>query len=201
MSEFDAERPISAEAAEIAALLERAVTGDAAAFEQIVMRTERRVLALASRLLGSMDDAQDAAQEVFIRAFKYLHRFDARKPIEPWLVGITVNVCRTIARKRQQYARFFLGAAPREEEFAETESSTDPHADLASREQRRALRTVLANLPEKERTALVLRDLEGLSTAEVAGILGSSEATVRAQISSARVKIKKAFDRMKGGRP
>src|SRR5262245_3707326 len=71
---------------EMAALVELAIAGDSAAFEQIVIRTERRVLNLAYRLLGSLADAQDAAQEVFLRAFKYLHRFDARKPLEPWLI-------------------------------------------------------------------------------------------------------------------
>src|ERR1700704_3060826 len=72
-------------ASELTILLTRAASGDGAAFEQIVVRHERRVLTLSWRLLGAMEDAQDAAQEVFLRAFKYLRRFDTRRPLEPWL--------------------------------------------------------------------------------------------------------------------
>jgi RNA polymerase sigma-70 factor (ECF subfamily) len=68
----------------------------------------------------------------------------------------------------------------------------DPHDDLHSEEQKKMLYKALQELPEKERAAVVLRDIEGFSTAEVAGILGSSEATVRSQISTARLKIRKA---------
>src|SRR5438552_1523866 len=77
---------------EIAALVERTLSGDSAAFEQIILRYERRVFSLSMKLLGAADDAEDAAQEVFLRAFKYLHRLDTRKPIEPWLMQVTVNV-------------------------------------------------------------------------------------------------------------
>src|SRR5688572_7948491 len=95
------------ETSEIVLLLDRAIAGDTVAFEQIVLRSERRVLTLAWRLLSSMDDAQDAAQEVFLRVFKYLHRFDPRKPFEPWLVRMTVNVCRDIGQQRQRRRMIF----------------------------------------------------------------------------------------------
>ena len=81
----------------VAKIIARAITGDRTAFEEIILLHERRVLTLAYRLLGTPEDAQDAAQEVFLRAFKYLRRFDASKPLEPWLVRMTVNVCRGAA--------------------------------------------------------------------------------------------------------
>src|SRR5262249_5733590 len=87
--------------AEFTLLLERAIAGDVSAFEQIIVRYERRVFTLAWRLLGSFEDAQDASQEVFLRAFRFLHRFDKRRPLEPWLVRMTVNVCRDFGRKRR----------------------------------------------------------------------------------------------------
>src|SRR5438552_11705537 len=87
--------------AEFALVLQRAIAGDVSAFEQIMVRFERRVLTLAWRLLGSMEDAQDASQEVFLRAFRFLHRFDTRRSLEPWLVRMTVNVCRDLGRKRK----------------------------------------------------------------------------------------------------
>ena len=188
MTRIDREEP-----EEIAVLLRRAVAGDASAFEKIIMRFERRILMLAWRLLGTAEDAQDASQEVFLRAYKYLHRFDSGRQFEPWLVRMTVNVCRDLGRKRQRYPNVAIEA--------ETLQATgDPHSELSSEEQRQMVHAALAELPEKERAAVVLRDIEGFSTAEVAEILGSSEVTVRSQISSARVKIKKAIERKKRGR-
>src|SRR4051794_36529877 len=96
--------------AETACLVQRTIAGDTAAFEQIISRYERRILNLCIRLLGASDgadDAQDAAQEVFLRAFKYLHRLDVRKPIEPWLIRMTVNVCRDMGRTRQRRRNIF----------------------------------------------------------------------------------------------
>src|ERR1700674_3130745 len=87
--------------AEFALVVQRAIAGDVSAFEQIIVRFERRVLTLAWRLLGSAEDAQDASQEVFLKAFRFLHRFDARRPFEPWIVRMTVNVCRDLGRKRK----------------------------------------------------------------------------------------------------
>ena len=178
---------------EVAVLLERAIAGDISAFEQIIVRHERRVLTLAWRLLGRLEDAQDASQEVFLRAFRYLHRFDSRRPFEPWLIRVTVNVCRDLGRKRQQQRNAPIELEP-------IEAGGDPHSELNAEEQRRMLQAALRDLPEKEKAALILRDIDGFSTAEAARILGSSEPTVRAQISSARVKIRKAVERIKRGR-
>jgi len=171
-----------------AVVLDRAVAGDVAAFEQIIVRYERRVLSLAWRLLGRPEDAQDASQEVFLRAFRYLHRFDRRRPFEPWLMKMTVNVCHDLGKTRQQHPNAEIDPDA-------LRGKSDPHADLHSEEQKKMLYEALQELPEKERAAVVLRDIEGFSTAEVAEILGSSEPTVRSQISNARVKIKKAVKR------
>src|SRR5688572_11473735 len=91
-----------------AKLIERAITGDRTAFEEIVLQHERRVFTLAYRLLGTEEDAQDAAQEVFLRAFKYLRRFDTTRPLEPWLVRMTVNVCRRAGRGRTRTRSLFV---------------------------------------------------------------------------------------------
>lgn len=153
-------------------------------FEQLVIRYERRVFSLAVKLLGCADDAEDAAQEVFFRMFKYMHRFDVRKPIEPWLMQMTVNVCRNIGRSRQQ--RWETFPAPLDSEMPARDQSPDPHAGLTEEQQKRLLWKALDCLPKKERLALVLRDIDGLSTSEAASILGSSETTVRSQVSRAR---------------
>jgi RNA polymerase sigma-70 factor (ECF subfamily) len=176
----------SEEEKEFVQVLARAISGDVSAFEQIVIRYERRVLTLAWRLLGSGADAQDASQEVFMRAFRFLRKFDSTRPFEPWLIRLTVNVCRDIGRKRTVTVLLDADAV---------QAHSDPHMELSSEEQKAMLKKALQELPEKERAAVVLRDIEGFSTAEVAEILGSSAATVRSQISTARLKIRKVLKR------
>src|SRR5829696_4912942 len=105
---------LPADAAEVSRLVRLTLRGDQAAFEQIIIRYESRVMTLAVRLLGNRDDAPDAAQEVFLRAFKYLHRVDTRRPLEPWLFRIAVNVCRDLLRRRAQRQTTFVDADPAE---------------------------------------------------------------------------------------
>jgi RNA polymerase sigma-70 factor (ECF subfamily) len=172
-----------------AEILRRAIAGDRVAFEQVVIRHERRVLMTAFHLLGQLQDAQDAAsQEVFLRLYKYLRGFDQNRDLLPWLYRVTVNVCRDINRKRRNLTTSDM------EQWDLASFRSDPDADVRRAEQRQMINRALHTLTEKERMALVLRDIEGLSTKEVAGILGSSEATVRVQISTARVKIRKFVD-------
>lgn len=189
-----------------ARLAARAGAGDAAAFEQLMIATERRVVATAWRMLGNREDARDAAQEVFLRMYKYLHRYRPEQDFHGWLYRITLNVCRDIARKRQQSAGNSMPASP------DTGRERDRPPDLSNRgeaeefallnQQRAVLKRALQTLPEKERAALVLRDLEGLTTEEVARILRSRPVTVRSQISSARRKLKLYCERWlkNGGR-
>src|SRR5215831_8101701 len=120
---------IEPDAEEFAILLERAKAGDVSAFERIIVRYERRVLSVSWRLLGKLEDAQDASQEVFLRAFRYLHRFDRRRPFEPWLMKMTLNVCHDFGKKRKHQ--------PESEIDPDTlSSSADPHGDLHSQEQK-----------------------------------------------------------------
>jgi RNA polymerase sigma-70 factor (ECF subfamily) len=186
---------LSAEAADVARLVHLTLGGDLTAFEQIILRYETRVMTIAARILGTRDDARDVAQEVFLRAFKYLHRLDLRKPMEPWLVRITVNVCRDAARTRQLRRDTFADVDPPDA----IDEAADPYAGLIRKQERQVLRRALDSLPEKERLAIVLRDIEGLSTAEVASILQSSETTVRSQVSRGRLRLKREIDRLVGG--
>jgi RNA polymerase sigma-70 factor (ECF subfamily) len=185
----------SRDAEEMARVVRLTLGGDAAAFEQIIRRYETRVMTMAARFLGARDEACDVAQEVFLRAFKYLHRLDLDKPIEPWLMQIAANVCRDAARRRQRVRNTFVDI-----ESPDTmDDSPGPYDGLARKEERRVLHKALQSLPEKERLAIVLRDVEGRSTAEVASILRSSETTVRSQVSRGRLKLKAAIDRLMGG--
>jgi len=182
---------------EVAEIVQRALTGDPSAFEQLIARFERRVMTVSLRILGTREDAHDAAQEVFLRVFRYLHRLDPRKPIEPWLMRVTINVCRDIGRKRRRHQSSCQDLS--DVHSLPMTKTQDPHDGLAEEQQRNLLRRALDELSEGERIAIVLRDVEGLTTAEVAEILQSPEATVRSRISRGRLKLKEAVDRMSRG--
>jgi RNA polymerase sigma factor (sigma-70 family) len=167
----------------------RARAGDEEAFALLVERYERMVLRTAKRLLGRLDLAQDAAQEAFLRLHRHLSRFDESRGLGPWLYRVVVNVCRDMSRR--QRSKRALGL----DEVLELQSAADAAVALddavARDEQRRLVQAALLTLPLKEREAIVLRDIEGLATCEVARILGTSEGTVRSQICTGRLKIKR----------
>jgi RNA polymerase sigma-70 factor (ECF subfamily) len=163
-------------------------TGDLVAFETLMRQHERLVLVTALRLLGNMEDAKDASQEVFLRLYRNLGKVGASGNFPAWLYRVTVNVCYDMGRKR-------TASIPVEDAPDLAAPGADPHQSAAGTERQRVLHMSLRMLSAKERAALVLRDLEGLSTGEVAQALGSSEATVRSQISQARVKVKDFVER------
>jgi RNA polymerase sigma-70 factor (ECF subfamily) len=149
-------------------------------FERLVRAHERMVLGVAYRLLGKMEDAQDAAQEVFLKLFQ--KRGQIQGDPKSWLYRVTINVCNDWFRKRTALAE-------------PDEHVADPSGDaltvITLDERKRLLTKALQTLGERERAAIVLRDIEGLSTQEVAKILGVEEVTVRSQICVARVKLAK----------
>ncbi|HEV2708227.1 MAG TPA: sigma-70 family RNA polymerase sigma factor [Pyrinomonadaceae bacterium] len=190
-AEADASSPLSS-------LAERARAGETAAFEQLMTRTQHGVAATAWRLLGNREDARDATQETYLRAYKYLHSYRAEQDFQGWLYRVTVNVCRDMLRAGR-------GASNRIDSFEDeragavldTLAAEDDTEQAALLAQRRAIvGRALATLPEKERTAVVLRDLEGLSTEEVARVMKTRPATVRSQVSTGRAKLKLYCERL-----
>lgn len=163
--------------------IKKAKAGDLDAFERILILHERPVLRFAQRLLGNGEDAKDAAQEVFIRLHGHLSRFREDSEVSPWLYRVTVNVCHDIRRRRKQTSPVNAG-------LEVLDPAQDPEQPLTAVQERAMLIAALGTLTERERAAIVLRDMEGFTTAEVAWILGSSETTVRSQISTGRVKLR-----------
>jgi RNA polymerase sigma-70 factor (ECF subfamily) len=173
--------------------IEKAKSGDAAAFERIFVLHERMVLRTAQRLLMNIEDAKDAAQEVFLRLHRNLPRIREDKDLAPWLYRMTVNICLDAKRRSKPNV-------PIDQTREACDLSLDPEQALRRGQERALLTAALHLLGDRERAAIVLRDLEGCSTAAVAEILGSSEGTVRSQISTGRAKIRKfVLERL--GRP
>ena len=141
------------------------------------------VLRTAQRLLLSEADAQDAAQEVFLKLHRFASKFDESRDLRPWLYRMTVNVCHDLRRKRK--LDLALENVPQR-----AASEPTPEERWSSEERRQMLFSALAALSDREREAIVLRDLEGLTTAEVGEAMGTTEATVRSQIAMGRAKLK-----------
>lgn len=178
-------------------VVERAQAGDADAFTEIVSWYQRRVVTTAWRILGDETEALDVAQDVFLRLHRYLRSFDPAQDFGGWLYRMVVNACHDARRRRPRHLSLEDDRA--RGALDDLRSPDDVEASAGALEDERVLAAALATLSEKERAALVLRDLEGLSTQEVADALGSSPTTVRSQISVARAKLR-AF-RERASRP
>jgi len=155
-------------------------------FAGLVAQHLRRVFAVLYRMVGNSADAQDVAQEVFLKAFQRQQQLRDPERVLPWLLRIAANAAIDFQRAR---------AAQRQEPWDDTleprSPEISPESRLLQQERQRRLHRALRLLSPKERAAIVLRDLEGLSGAEVAGALGCSRITVRAHIASARVKLRR----------
>jgi RNA polymerase sigma-70 factor (ECF subfamily) len=174
-------------------LVLRARAGDLYAFEQLMVGYQKQVLCTAARILRRHEDAKDAAQEVFLKLYRHLWRIQPES-VRSWLYRVTVNICRDMVRKSVRFPVAVLEDDAMEREFSHSEFR-QVEASIQLGQQREILQSALQELPFKERAALVLRDIEGLSTEETARTLKSSATTVRSQISSARVKIKHYCER------
>ena len=182
--------------AAIAYVIEQAKEGDSFAFEQLITSYQHRVVATAWRMLGNREDARDASQEVFLRVYKYLGGFRADQDFAAWLYRIIINVCRDHMRRRGRPDQFTSFEVEHELGNLDAHASNEDVEGAAIRSQQHAMIIrALDTLSKKERAAIVLRDMEGLTTEEVARVLGSTQTTVRSHISSARAKIKKFRDR------
>lgn len=169
--------------------LAKAQAGDAAAFEQLVRSYDRSVLRIAYRITGNEDDAREICQDVFLQLHRQLRKLDASRDPGPWIYRVAVNRANDYLRSRRVH-----------EELEDRPSGVvDPERQAAARQLERMLARALAGLPEKERSAVLLRDVAGLETRAVAEILGSSETTVRSQISSARGKLRVALEKAQKG--
>lgn len=169
----------------------RARRGDLDAFDIIIRRSERKVVSVAWRMLGNEDDARDAAQEVFLRVFRYLGSFRDGENFSAWLYRIAINTCRDARRGRNLRAVRFAALDEQEQVLSEGIASTELPEDAVLRAQRHALiQRALASLADREREAFVLRDLEELTTDEAASVLGMRSVTVRSYVSTARAKVR-----------
>ena len=177
-----------------ARLLEQARKGDQAAFGDLVLRYERRLISVILRFVRDVELARDLAQETFLRAYERLEQFDPSRRFGPWLFRIGVNLTLDYLRRRKRRGWISLFS----------DSSLEKGPDPAVADPRQALdleqevRLVLDQIPEKYRTVLVLRDLENFSTSEIAAIENRKEATIRWRLAEARNLFQKLWSTRQG---
>jgi RNA polymerase sigma-70 factor (ECF subfamily) len=166
------------------ACIEKVLQGDPAAFESLVNRYQARLIAFLWNLLGSGEDAHDAAQEVFIQAYVHLGRFDRSRNFKPWLFAIAYNRGIDLLRHKRRFRLFrerqAAGDAPPEA------AAADPPIDESP-----FWRPLLAKITPQERSVLALKYNEGCGCDEIAVTLNCSESTVRVHLLNARRKLKK----------
>ncbi len=167
-----------------ARLIVAAQSGDAAAFEQLVRRYSRRVFRLAYSFLHNSDDAADVVQEVFLRAFRNLARFDVQRSFYPWLHRITRNLC----LNRRELKANREATLPTEDLLPA--AGRDPLALTLEREEIETLRRALCSLPEMHREILMLKHFQECSYAEMAEILDIPIGTVMSRLYNARRKLR-----------
>lgn len=165
-------------------LVRRARNGDTAAFDELVARHGRLVLSLARKIVRNRTEAEDIAQETFLRFFRSLDRLDPARPLEPWLVRLTVNAARSQVTRRPQRREEQL---PEERELSPGRG--DPAVSLQNTQLRQALQAAIETLPERERLVFLLRDQEGLDAGTIAEALGVADVTIRRQSMEARRKV------------
>ena len=174
-----------------ARLVHLARQGDHEAFGQLVVRYERRVVKVIQRFIADRETVADLTQEAFLRAFQRLQQFDPARRFGPWLFKLAVNLTCDHLRRQQRRGRWSLFSSRPEEWLTDSASAAASRRDEITVQVQR----VLLELPEAYRTVLILRDLEGFCTADVAAITDRTEATIRWRLAEARKMFRDAWER------
>jgi RNA polymerase sigma-70 factor (ECF subfamily) len=164
-------------------LVERARGGDGSAYATLVRDHEETAFRIAYVICGNAADAEEAAQEAFVKAYKALGRFRSGEPLRPWLLAIVANEARNRRRSAGRRAALVLRAAGEGRPFGEAAPS--PEAALLAGERREALLAAVGRLVERDRTVIACRYLLDLSEAETAKTLGVRPGTVKSRLSRA----------------
>ena len=172
----------------IETLIQRCLQGDQAAWDLVVRQHWRKVFNVAYKFVGKHDEAEDLAQDIFLKVFKSLHTFDRRANFQTWLVSVSRNLCidhyRSVRKERQTIDRNVDA-----NELAPASPDAGPIAALEQRDRVLLLRQALGALPDTLRTAVVMRDIQELSYQEIADRLRLPEGTVKSRINRGRTEL------------
>jgi len=192
--------PPVAAAPNMDALIERCLSGDQAAWDQIVRQHWRKVFNLAYKFVGRHDEAEDLTQDIFLKIFKALRTFDRRANFQTWLISISRNLCidhyRSVRKERETMARDVDAS-----ELSPVSRERSPLSQLEQVDLKQIIRQALAELPPALRQAVVLRDLQEFSYQEIADQLGLPEGTVKSRINRGRFELARQLRRLQNQAP
>jgi RNA polymerase sigma-70 factor (ECF subfamily) len=182
-------------------LVRRAQAGDKEAFEELVRRHQHRVFAVAGGILRRREDVEDVAQQVFVKAYFSLRRFDQRAAFSTWLYKITVNECWDLLRKKKVRPLVYESDLSEEQagQFSaeRLESGAQDVSDKLEAQQQ--VENLLQGLDERDRMMLILKEVEGFAIDEIAEILDLNANTVKVRLFRARRRIVNQVRKRKGG--
>jgi len=179
-------------------LIENTLKGDERSFAELVRRYQAAVWGTVYRILGNSSENEDAVQEVFLRAYTALHKFDLKYPFGPWILRITTNYCIDQLRKRRgRKLQLWSELTEYDQRRLLNNFSRDSDLDSARMESSegytKIAKALLDGLNPKYRAAFVLREVEEKNYEEVANALGTTEVTARVRVSRARSELQKKF--------
>jgi RNA polymerase sigma-70 factor (ECF subfamily) len=185
-------RVVGSSLADDAPLVERAREGDRIAFEELVRRYADRLYAVVLRFLGDRQEAEEVTQEAFLRAWRGIAGFHGRSEFFTWLYRIGINE----AKRRAERGAPTEPSVSLDEQpsAAPTDRRDEPHRRAEQRDLRHALEQAVRALPPKYRAALILRDIEGLSTREAADIMELHESAFKSRLHRARLAVREAIE-------
>lgn len=170
-------------------LIDAAIAGDSSAFERLIEPLEGRIYAVALRMCGNREDAQDCMQESMIRIYRALSSFKGQSSFSTWIYRITMNTCLDELRRRKARRSTSLDTLL-DSGWSPTDETDTPERHAIQSEQRRTLEHAIAELPEDMRAAVVLRDIQGLAYDEIASALNVNVGTVKSRISRGRERLR-----------
>ena len=178
-------------------LVARATAGDLESFNQLVLRWERPIYALAYRTLGREEDARDVVQEAFLRAFRGLRGFKGEAKFSSWLYRITLNLCRDWIRRERRAPLIQVPEGVDAVDLADNQAApVDSVEDLvARREMSLAVSRAMAELPEEQRTAIMLKEYHGLTFQEIADLLECPLSTVKTRLYQGLSVLRRRLER------
>ena len=173
-------------------IIEKVLGGDANAFEELVLKYEKTVYNLALRMVGDRDDASDMTQEAFIKAYGSLSSFRGDSKFSVWIYRIATNVCLDFLRSKSRKQQVSLTVSDDDDEDAQLDipdPSSAPEQQLMQKMSMQSVEEGLKTLPDKQRQILVMRELGGMSYAEIGAALSLEEGTVKSRIFRARKRL------------
>ena len=179
-------------------LIENTLKGDQGAFAELVRRYQAAVWGTVHRILGNSSENEDAVQEVFLRAFTALHKFDLKYPFGPWILRIATNYCiDQLRRRKSRRMQLWSELSEFDQQRLLNNISRDNDLESSGTESNegyaRIAQVLLDGLNPKYRAAFVLREVEEKNYDEVAQLLGTSEVAARVRVSRARAELEKKF--------